>query len=126
MLSQVIAHSCNIGYEMNKNLHLKSFNNIKIKNLKHLKQLIDEFERKKNTKNTKKTIKRTKSSKLIEIDKKDNSNSDSNSTIVDNSNNEESAMVFEFTNGQIVVLDGKEAIEAKDQVIILFYLILCQ
>ena len=29
---------------------------------------------------------------------------------------EEVAMVFEFTNGQIVVLDGKEAVDAKDEI----------
>ena len=39
---------------------------------------------------------------------------DSNSNI--GSDRVETAMVFEFANGQIIVLDGDEAIQAKDQV----------
>ena len=114
MLSQVIAHSCNIGYEMNKNLHLKSFNNIKIKNLKHLKSLIDEFENKQKNKNVTKKTKVVKSPKNSKINIENVHAEDSNSNI--GSDRVETAMVFEFANGQIIVLDGDEAIQAKDQV----------
>ena len=114
MLSQVIAHSCNIGYEMNKNLHLKSFNNIKIKNLKHLKSLIDEFENKQKNKNVTKKTKVVKSPKNSKINIENVHALDSNSNI--GSDRVETAMVFEFANGQIIVLDGDEAIQAKDQV----------
>lgn len=42
LLSQVISHSCNVGYETFRNMQLKSFNGAKIKSMKHLKELFDE------------------------------------------------------------------------------------
>lgn len=42
VLSQVIAHTCNIGYESIRNMHLKKFNGEVVKNLKQLKTLIDD------------------------------------------------------------------------------------
>jgi uncharacterized Rmd1/YagE family protein len=99
MLSQVIAHSCNIGYEMNKNLRLMKFNNVEIKNLKHLKELVDVLDSQNESKDSsKKVSKNGKSSKKSE------------------NNQSSSSMVFEFSNGQIVVLDGREALGAKDQI----------
>ena len=44
LLSQVISHSCNIGYETYRNLHLKSFNGERVRSLRHLKALVDELE----------------------------------------------------------------------------------
>ena len=114
MLSQVIAHSCNIGYEMNKNLHLKSLNNIKIKNLKHLKSLIDEFENKQKNKNDTKKVKVVKTAKSSKINMENKHVDDNNSNI--HTDSVGAAMVFEFANGQIIVLDSDEAIQAKDQV----------
>ena len=114
MLSQVIAHSCNIGYEMNKNLHLKSLNNIKIKNLKHLKSLIDEFENKQKNKNVTKKVKVVKTAKSSKINIENKHVDDNNSNI--HTDSVGAAMVFEFANGQIIVLDSDEAIQAKDQV----------
>jgi hypothetical protein len=40
VLSQVISHACNIGYEMQRNLRLLSFNGVLVKNLKHLYSMI--------------------------------------------------------------------------------------
>ena len=40
LLSQVIAHSCNIGYERSHNLQLVKLNNQPIKSLKQLKKLL--------------------------------------------------------------------------------------
>ena len=115
MLSQVIAHSCNIGYEMNKNLHLKSLNNIKIKNLKHLKSLIDEFEKKQKNKNVIKKVKVVKSTKNSKINIESTHVDDDSNSII-HTDSVGAAMVFEFANGQIIVLDSDEAMQAKDQV----------
>ncbi len=41
LLSQVISHSCNIGYETYRNLHLESFNGEKVRSMRHLKDLVD-------------------------------------------------------------------------------------
>ena len=43
LLSQVIAHKCNIGYETHRNMHLVSLNGNPIKSLKGLKRLVDSF-----------------------------------------------------------------------------------
>jgi len=43
LLSQVIAHTCNIGYETHRNMQLVSLNGNPINNLKGLKQLVDSF-----------------------------------------------------------------------------------
>jgi hypothetical protein len=92
-----------IGYEMNKNLRLMKFNNVDIKNLKHLKESVDLLDSRNESKvDSKKVSKGGKSSKKT-VD--ENSQSQSSSS-----------MVFEFSNGQIVVLDGREAIGAKDQI----------
>jgi hypothetical protein len=108
MLSQVIAHSCNIGYEMNKNLQLKSFNSVSIKNLKHLKDLIDAFsEEEMKMKAEKEGVK--EGEKGSKISKKKASSSVPSDGVA-------SAMLFEFTNDQVVVLDGSDAVDAKDQV----------
>ena len=42
LLSQVISHSCNIGYETYRNLHLESFNGEKVRSMRHLKALVDQ------------------------------------------------------------------------------------
>lgn len=128
MLSQVIAHSCNIGYEMNKNLHLKSLNNIPIKNLKQLKSILDQYEIQKsdileNTKSSKTSLK----SKISKTKSKIVKNSDSVEKEVENGLDvllTSKALVFEFTNDQVVVLDAIEAFDAKEQVgfIVLFVL----
>jgi len=40
LLSQVLAHTCNIGYENSRNMILQAFNGVKVLNLKHLKSLL--------------------------------------------------------------------------------------
>lgn len=40
LLSQVLAHTCNIGYENSRNMILHAFNGVKVLNLKHLKSLL--------------------------------------------------------------------------------------
>jgi hypothetical protein len=40
LLSQVIAHSCNIGYERNVNMRLVKVNQQPVRNLKHLKSIL--------------------------------------------------------------------------------------
>ena len=44
LLSQVISHSCNIGYETYRNLHLERFNGEQVRSMQHLKILVDEVE----------------------------------------------------------------------------------
>ena len=39
LLSQVISHSCNVGYETYRNMQLKTYNGVKVKSMKHLKEL---------------------------------------------------------------------------------------
>ena len=126
MLSQVIAHSCNIGYEMNKNLQLKSLNNIPIKNLKQLKSILDQYEIKKsdileNTKSSKTSLK----SKISKTKSKIVKDSDSVEKEVEKEVGNgldvlltSKALVFEFTNDQVVVLDAIEAFDAKEQVVL--------
>ena len=41
LLSQVIAHQCNIGYEMSKNIRLRKVNDIEVKSLKQVKDIVD-------------------------------------------------------------------------------------
>lgn len=76
LLSQVIAHNCNIGYERNRNLWLKKINGESIRNLRHLHAFLQ-------------------------------------SAAV---NHTVSSLVFEFSNGQIMVLDKQAAQVAQDQV----------
>lgn len=71
LLSQVIAHACNIGYETHRNLRLVSFNGKHVVNLAQLK----------------KDIEKAKTS-----------------------------LVFEFCNGQVLVLDSKAAMNAREQI----------
>ena len=42
LLSQVISHSCNIGYETYRNLHLVKFNGEKVRSMRHLKAMVDQ------------------------------------------------------------------------------------
>ena len=113
---------------MNKNLHLKSLNNIPIKNLKQLKSILDQYEIQKsdileNTKSSKTSLK----SKISKTKSKIVKNSDSVEKEVENGLDvllTSKALVFEFTNDQVVVLDAIEAFDAKEQVgfIVLFVL----
>jgi hypothetical protein len=43
LLSQVLSHSCNVGYEMFRNLRLKSLNQQLIMNMQTLKKVIEEL-----------------------------------------------------------------------------------
>jgi len=93
-LAQVIAHNCNIGYEMYKNLHLKALNDVPVKNLRHLKALIGEIHAGSSAKATgKATGKASKSA-----------------------GNKARTMVFEFTNGLLIALDANEALAAQEQI----------
>lgn len=75
LLSQVIAHNCNIGYEMHRNMQLVSLNGNPIKNLKGLKQLVDSF---------------------LETTTR--------------------PLLFEFANGQIIVIDSNAGKVAQTQI----------
>lgn len=41
LLSQVLSHTCNIGYEMYHNFRMTKCNGIEVKNLRHLKDITD-------------------------------------------------------------------------------------
>ena len=132
LLSQVIAHNCNIGYEMYKNLHLKAFNSVKVKNLRHLKTLLDTLEADttinnssdssitSSSANAKKTSKssRSKTSAITST----SSSGEPIKPVVSVDGDQSSkkpllpSMVFEFTNGQIIVLDGSQAFRAQAQI----------
>lgn len=126
MLSQVISHQCNIGYEMNRNLQLKSFNTIPIKNLKHLKYLLDEFDINDNydSNNNNGNIALPKDINNIKDNvKKINKKTKISTTALALSLNTQDdirispkRMVFEFSNGQLIVLDGKQAVLARAQI----------
>jgi PDZ domain-containing secreted protein len=91
LLSQVISHPCNIGYEMQRNTQLLKFNGVAVKNLKHLYDMIY----------------KSKPDTLTTLD----SNSREDIT--------ESAripFVFEFSGGQVIVMDGPAALSAQEQV----------
>lgn len=80
LLSQVLAHTCNVGYEQLCNIILSSLNGVKIKSLKHLS---------------------------VEVNKifSNSSQSDKNKSLV-----------FEFSNGVVVVIDSDQAKAAQDAV----------
>jgi len=75
LLSQVIAHTCNIGYETHRNMQLVSLNGNAIKNLKGLKHLVDSF---------------------LETTTR--------------------PLLFEFANGQIIVIDSNAGKVAQTQI----------
>lgn len=83
LLSQVIAHHCNIGYESYSNMHLTKFNGENITNIRQLKDRIEELK--------------------LRI-------------FSDNTSEKDQYLVFEMSNGRIVVIDAKAAFEAQDQV----------
>lgn len=93
ILSQVLAHNCNIGYENNRNMVIRSFNGEVVKSLKHLKSMLDIY--------------------LEQIQIKTSSNSSSKDS---NNNSSSSNLVFECTNGMVLVLDGVASIEAEKQI----------
>ena len=86
ILSQVLAHNCNIGYENNRNMVIRSFNGEIVKSLKHLKSMLDTY--------------------LEQIQMSASSNNS-----ISNSN-----LVFECTNGMVLVLDGIASVEAQKQI----------
>jgi hypothetical protein len=53
ILSQVISHACNIGYETYRNMHLKTFNDVVVKSLSHLQDLVRAQEASRSTKKKK-------------------------------------------------------------------------
>ena len=122
LLSQVIAHNCNIGYEMYKNLHLKAFNSVKVKNLRHLKTLLDTLETETSNSSSGKKGNKSSTSKTNTIDSTSSSGESTgsgNSVDSDKSSKKPllpKSMVFEFTNGQIIVLDGNQAFRAQAQI----------
>ena len=86
LLSQVLAQNCNIGSETHRNLVLQSFNGVVVRSLKHLKHLIDVA---------------SGGVTLLEVEEtKPNSNS----------------FVFEFQNGNVMVLNREAALAAQQQV----------
>ena len=84
ILSQVISHTCNIGYETYRNMHLKRFNGETVKSLKHLKELVDL------------SLRGVNSTKAAKAAKKD-----------------AAPLVFEFASGQLLVLEAEAALTAQ-------------
>ena len=84
LLSQVISHRCNIGYETQRNMQLHSFNGIPVENLSHLQKL--------------------KLEAYSSIQK-----SDRTDTACD-------SFIFQFSNGQLIVLESAATITAQEQV----------
>merc|ERR1711871_1111307 len=82
LLSQVISHTCNIGYEMQRNAWLLSFNGRPVNNLLHLNDMIH--------------------SAFKNMDKSRES--------------EDFPLVFEFSGGNVIVLDGHAALAAQDEI----------
>lgn len=110
LLSQVLAHNCNIGYENAKNIVLSTVNGQKVNNLQHLRDIIalDESPTsKKNKKNTTSSGDKTnKSSKAVKkVAGKDSGSSGKDGIIV-----------FEFSNGRVIVLDKAAAVCAQEQI----------
>ena len=112
----------NLGYEMNKNLQLKSLNNIPVKNLKHLKKLIDEIEINNEGKtiivnvNETPTIKKSEKTSKSNLKSKTIKKTTKKTEIAAETMNDFKAMVFEFSNDQLIVLDATEAMDARLQV----------
>lgn len=46
LLTQILAHSCNLGYEDMENSHLKKFNGVEVESLQHLADLYDKAQEK--------------------------------------------------------------------------------
>jgi hypothetical protein len=107
VLSQVLAHNANIGYETYKNLHLKSLNGVPVKNLKHLKSLIDSI-----AKSSGEDVSGSGGSGSAEGKAKKASTKKGAKGRGAGAN----MMVFEFSNGQMVVIDTAEAFSAQQQV----------
>lgn len=99
ILSQVIAHTCNIGYETYRNMHLKRFNGLQVNNLKHLKQLVD-------------AAAATSTSVSESNKRKAQSRGNKSAT----SSSLEAPLVFEFTSGQVIVLEAAAAFAAQAQI----------
>jgi len=90
ILSQVISHSCNIGYETYRNMALKSFNDVTVKNLKHLKSLIDE---------------------AASMSKKQSSAAAKRA-----GEGLQTPLVFEFSSNQVIVLEAEKAFAAQREI----------
>jgi hypothetical protein len=116
LLSQVIAHSCNIGYEMYKNLQLKAFNGVPVKNLKHLKSLLDVLEATHGSGSSSTSSSSASSSSAGSKTKVVGKAAKEGKGTTPSTTNKPSSLVFEFSNGQIIVMDGAGAIRAKDQI----------
>ena len=72
MLSQVLSHNCNIGYETSRHMRLIKVNGESVLRLAHLKQFVESSQSK--------------------------------------------FLIFEFSSGQIIVMDREAALNANDQV----------
>lgn len=97
LLSQVLSHSCNVGYENFQNMVLKEFNGIPIKNLKQLKDLVDS---------------------CLAKTPKNRQNQGQNMGLQDDLEKVEDnwePMVFEFANGVVAVLDTELAEKAQKE-----------
>jgi len=122
LLSQVIAHQCNIGYESYNNFHLIKFNGEKVVNLKHLKDKVDEAYSRLCTgiqtpplvtdasKRTSTNSKKSKKSKASSSKPEEESKSTTLSS--DNGDN----LVFEFSDGQVVVMNAHAALNARETI----------
>ena len=98
ILSQVIAHDCNRGYEMHRNMHLKHFNGVKVTSLKQLKGLIDAVQAEACAKKPKAKAGRSKKGATGIV------------------SSLEAPLIFEFSAGSCIVLEAEAAFSAQSQI----------
>lgn len=96
ILSQVIAHTCNIGYELLRNMRLTHFNGAPVKNLRSLKTMVDA------------------ASNTLKASQVGSARGKANRRAIISAL--EAPLVFEFSSGQIVVLEASAAFAAQSQI----------
>jgi len=91
LLSQVIAHHCNIGYESYSNLHLSKFNGESVTNIRELKNKLEGIR-----------------AQLASVG--EDTHGPGETTTPDQH------LMFEMSNGRVIILDAVAAFKAQEQV----------
>ena len=114
LLSQVIAHDCNIGYEQYHNMILKSYNSQPVSNIKQLKQLLLSTDPPPQPHHIAEAGAKGLATDLVPnklpLTPTPQLQKDKEEVV------EQSQLVFEFINGQVIALDRAAAIQAQEQV----------
>ena len=135
ILSQVLAHNCNIGYENNRNMLIRSFNGEAVKSLKHLKTMIDQYTATAlitqppvvpATLTTQPPVVLSSSNPSSQskseggirlqgegITTRQQQDETSNLRVI---SEKKTNLVFECANGMVLVLDGQASLEAQKQI----------